>query len=122
MEDRGEAQVAQGGVVEPEPDADLLRLLDDRAGVLGRVGVLGLERGDERLRGAEVGALELLVERGRAQRGADLVGDRLDEPHVVLAERAGLELLDVDDAPQLLADPQRHDSSERTSTVSAVGW
>jgi hypothetical protein len=70
-------------------------------------------------RGAQVGALELLVERGRAQRGADLVGDRLDERDVVLVERVGSISSMLIDAPQLLADEQRRDELGATSSVSA---
>ena len=62
--------VAQLRLVHPERAADGLGLVGDRARVVGRVLVLGLERGGERLGGAEVRALEPLVEGGGAHRGA----------------------------------------------------
>jgi len=88
--------------------------------VLGRVGVPGLQGGHQRPRGAEVGGLELLEQRGAAQRRTGLGRAGLHEPDVVLVEGVDVELLDVDDAPQRLADRQGTTSSERTSVVSGV--
>ena len=95
--------------------------VDDRARVVGGVGVLGLERGGQRLRGAEVGALEPLVEAGGAKRGAHLVGDGDEQAHVVLVERVRAHLLHVDRTPQLAVDPQRRrraPSGRRASRAS----
>ena len=62
VEDGSVAQVAQLRLVHPELTPDGLRPLHDRVRVMGGVGVLGLQRGRQRLGGAEVRAIELLVQ------------------------------------------------------------
>ena len=71
------------------------------------VGILRLECRRERLRSADVRALELFVERGRAEGGAQLVGHGLDQTGVSLVEGLDRLLLDVEHSPQLRADPDR---------------
>ena len=107
VQERGVAQRAQLGVGEAERAAGVEREVGDHVGVVGGVGVLGLQDvGEDPERGGE-GGLQLLGQPRAVQRGADLGGDGVGEQEVVVAEGVGGELLEVQDAPDRAVDVDR---------------
>ncbi len=120
VEGGGVAEHPQLLGVHPEPAADGSGVVDDRARVLGRVGVLRLERRRERLGGAHVGAVEALEEADRVERAADLRGDRLEQAGIVGREGVADDVLEVDGAPRPAADEDR-DRQLRHHVAGRVG-
>ena len=106
---RGVAQPAQRGPVHAQPPADRLAQRGDRSLAGPGAGIAGVEQQRQRIGRAEVCPFEPLVGLGGVQRGAELVGDDLHEPRVLVVEGVGADLLDVDRAPQPAADPDRRD-------------
>src|SRR5215211_1967695 len=120
VECRAVAERPQLGAGHAELLADRYGPSDDRGRVAGRVGVPRLQRGGERLRRAEVGAVEPPVERRRVQRRPEQVGDRLEQFDVVLREGVDQLLLDGDHAPGAAGDTYR-DIELGADVLSGVG-
>ncbi len=86
---------------------DALGEVDDVAGMLGGVRVLGLEHIDERAERVRDRRLDLRRELVAVERRTDLRADGLGEQQVVGVERVRLDLLEVHDAPDAAVDDDR---------------